>query len=69
MLRTGVKLQSYWVRIMYDIARASLVLSVRWEININQGNEWEPSDWIPLNKRQERKKPLLFFAFTTSHQE
>lgn len=69
MLRTGVKLQSYWGRIMYDIAGASLVLPVRWEININQGNEWEPSNWIPLNKRHEKKKPPFFFAFTTSHQE
>lgn len=49
---------------MYDIAGASLVLPVRWEININQGSEWEASNWIPFNKRQEEKKnppflPLL----------
>lgn len=46
---------------MYDTAGASLVLPVRLEININQGSEWEPSDWIPFNKRQEEKKKTLLF--------
>lgn len=65
MLRTGVKRQSWWVCIMYDIAVALLVLPVRWEMNINQGNEWEPSNYIPLNKRQKRK-PLFCFYYNSS---